>query len=366
MTEVRRPSLLIQEHEDGLVPSFDQDQHAENGASSLQVERISDQSTPEVPYQILNSPELRIKYLRLTDDLVQSMIQQETEVAVFLDKSARPVAWLMHALWDQLAPPAKPDGTSYKEPEIKFVNIDREQWEETVGRSEVGTIDVNAIPANSINTLRKVFAETDQHPTEEDSYTGPTMLTDKKVMIIDEVSVSGDTLWMAHGIFKRAFPDAKAIVPKYWMSGQVRQDAKSGVRINTELPVWYSDREVTGRLVANRDVTKSRRSPSSRQRLGGLWLSTNFRERDYKGLQLRAETGQMARDLRDHKMIYVPATSWGSNGIETIEARIARLNGISQSEYVQLRRETGSDIAALQTHYLAQLASRASIESEQN
>src|SRR4051812_9696807 len=97
-------------------------------------------------YRILDTPELRVKYLHLTDEMINKIAQQGTEAAVFLDKSARPVAWLMHNLWDQLAP-RNDDGTIPPEPEIKFMNIDREQWGAVLGRSESGVIDISRVPA---------------------------------------------------------------------------------------------------------------------------------------------------------------------------------------------------------------------------
>src|SRR3954469_6875014 len=87
-------------------------------------------------YNILNSPEIRIKYLTLTDELIRRMSEQRTDVAIFLDKSARPVEWLVRELWDELAPTDPDTGKTVPKPEMKFLNIDREQWGPFVGRSE--------------------------------------------------------------------------------------------------------------------------------------------------------------------------------------------------------------------------------------
>jgi len=280
-------------------------------------------------YHILLTPELRAEYIHFTDSLIQEMAAQQTDVAIFLDKSARPVAWMVSELWDQLGPKL-PDGSAPSLPEIKFLNIDREQWGAILGRSEDQGISIELLPQDRVDELRAVFKPLLPIDTDE------TMLTGKRVMIVDEIRVSGDTLEMAHKILARAFPDAEDIQSHYWMDGEVKTDTKSGARYNTKLPVWYSDRIVTGRLVGNRDTTKSSQSMSQRQRIGRYWLSTAFRESDEKGLELKREIKLLAEELRNHKLPYIPSSSWDKE-TESVEDRIERINGISVDEYVNLR-----------------------------
>ena len=74
--------------------------------------------------------------MRLTDSLIADICQIAAEASVpvrllFLDKSGRPVAWLVRALWPLLA---RHHGTGYGQgvvprlPSCHFANIDREQW----------------------------------------------------------------------------------------------------------------------------------------------------------------------------------------------------------------------------------------------
>lgn len=264
------------------------------------------------------------------------MVEQGTEVAIFLDKSARPVGWMVNELWDQLAPATGPDGEPTKKPQIKFLNIDREQWGAITGRSEDkgGLISAEKIPSERIDELRELY----QPIVGQSKHGEVSLLTDKKVLIIDEVRQSGDTLRMAEAVLKRAFPDAAEIKGTYWMQSTSTRDPRSGATIGGEVPVWYSDREVTGRLVANRDVTKSRNSNSRAQRLGQWWLSTTFRSGpDLKGRQLRKEARWLAEDLREHELPYMPSTSW-SDSYDAIEDRIERLNGMTFEDYLALRR----------------------------
>lgn len=281
-------------------------------------------------YQILDAPELRAEYITLTDKLIQELIAKETDIAIYLDKSARPVAWMVNELWDRLAP-RDAEGNVPKKPQTKFLNIDREQWGAIVGRSEdIGGIDVGRLPSKRLQELQATYAPIKGHSKPGDV----SLLTNKNVMVIDEVSVSGDTLNISRAILKEAFPDAAKIEAEYWMSGYVKTEPRTGVRKNTKLPVWYSDTRVTGRLVGNRDTSKSAQSNSKRQRDGMYWLSTPFRGfRDVDGLQLKAEVKALVADLETHRMLYRPASGWGD---EELETRMQRINGISVDEYVHL------------------------------
>lgn len=304
-------------------------------------ESLADTLEAERQYRILDSPEMRVNYLRLTDELIAKMVSQETDVAVFLDKSARPVAWLTKELWPILAPINPKTGEQFKLPDIKFLNIDREQWGAILGRSEVkeGGINVESLPDERLEELRQVFAPVAGISNEGEQ----SLLTNKKVMVIDEVKMSGDTLEMSEKILQKAFPDATEIEGAYWMLGTIKREAESGVRVGQEVPVWYSDTVVTGRLVGNRDTRKSMASNSSRQRTGRYWLSAPFRSPDMEGRQLRKETEWLAQDLQEHNVIYMPSLAWDSTSVEPVDRRIERINGISVEQFIELRKATNYD-----------------------
>jgi len=291
-------------------------------------------SHKENEYHILYSSEIRAKYLTLTDELIRRMAEQKTDVAIFLDKSARPAGWLVNEFWDDLAPKDPNTGETPKKPYIKYLNIDREQWGPFIGRSEdrTGGINVNRIPSQSIQDLRDVMARIPGvTPSDEE-----TLLTNKRVMVVDEVRSSGDTLRMAESILKRAFPDAVEVDGVYWMLKPAERDERSGALISGEVPVWYSDRTNEGRLIANRDATKSRAAGTRVQAAGALWLSTLFRGgHDEKGRQLKQEVKHLAEDLRNHKLPYMPTPEYP---IDIQAQRISSLNGISMEEYAKLRQ----------------------------
>jgi len=293
----------------------------------------------DIDYEILNSPELRAEYITYTDGLISKIVQAKADVVIYLDKSARPVAWLVNELWDTMAPIDPQTNMIMKKPETKFLNIDREQWQGVVGRSEneTGGINVNAIPESNIDELRQVFATVPGKSRPEDS----SMLSNKNVLVVDEVRSSGDTLKMSEGIIKRAFPDAARVDGEYWMLKPAHRDASSGMMISGEVPIWYSDETNKGRLVANRDTTKSNASNSSRQRIGGQWLSTRFRNGpDEAGRQLKREVKRLALDLKQHDIPYIHSPMWDSR-LEPLPQRIARLNGLEVSEYAKLKQAAG-------------------------
>lgn len=287
-------------------------------------------------YEILNSAQLRAEYVQLTDALIGEMVRQDTDTAIFLDKSARPVAWMVDELWDILAPHDEDGKSLMQRPTFKFLNIDREQWGAVIGRSEdkEGGVDLSRMPIDRLKELKELFAPVIGHSNEDDK----SLLSDKRVLVIDEVRVSGDTGLMAEKILLKAFPDAEEIKKAYWMGGKVKAQGRSGVRINTKLPVWYSDRESVGRLVGDRDTSKSMRSNSSRQQIGRYWLSSPFREPDQKGLKLKKEIKWLAQDIKDHNLLYMPAPSWPAQS-ESIPTRIKRIDGFELDQYIEIKNE---------------------------
>lgn len=291
-----------------------------------ELEKTAPEIEQETVYRILKDPQIRENYLWYTDDLIARTQKDSIDTIVFLDKSARPVAWFFNAFYDTLVQENE-DGTKPKKPNIKFTNIDREQWGPLIGRSEDEEgIVYDRLPQKSIENLQNVFA-----PVSNDQ----SLSSGKNVLIVDEFRASGDTLDMASEIFARAFPGTK-IFSSYWVPSTKAIDIRSGQSIAKGAPVWYSDTKNTGRGIAGRDFTKSRMSPSKRQRIGYEWLSTRFRNEDQltnetnqwivdqEGLKLREEIYQMVKDLHKRKILYRPSSIWST---QIQEERVLRYNG---------------------------------------
>lgn len=253
--------------------------------------------------------QLRSEYIHRTDEIIHQMTdgvyvtdpatgettKQRPDYVVWLDKSARPVAWLTKELWPKLAP-APGESKVPKMPEFRFVNIDREQWVNTVDPQGSGLMDINLVDQSIIRSLRSVFVSPKHKKdglTPEIDRT-PAELDNKTVLIIDEVMASGRTLQIASDFFKRAFPTSRVAV-SHWMGGQAQREGAMG---NADLPIWYVEDSDKGRLVGNRDERTSQKSSSLTQRLGSWFLSTRFPEMDPASLRLRAELKQLAHDER--------------------------------------------------------------------
>jgi hypothetical protein len=309
----------------------------------------------DMDYQILLTPAMRAEYISYTDRLIHEMAEQQTDVAIFLDKSARPVAWMVMELWDQLQPHL-PNGGRMPRPQIKFLNIDKDQRGDTIGTLETGGVYADRIPKEELDSLKNIFKPIKYRPGAAPGEYVPieyndddeSMLTDKKVLIIDEVKVTGTTLEMAEKWVKMVYPDAKEIIGRHWMDGKIRKDPKTGVSLNLALPIWYQKIE-EGRLVANRDAGVSADSYSQKQREGGIWLSRargaqsrsgryEPQKPDKRGLQLRADIKLMSEDLRRGDLPYIPSPQWDDD-TESIDSRLERIMGVSVEEYVQLREE---------------------------
>lgn len=281
----------------------------------------------ERDYNLLESPELRTQYVALTERLIAGAVYGSIEELVFLDKSARPVAWLVRELWPLLG--IDDNGDHVPMPNMRFVNIDREQWGPIVGRSEdrEGGIDVSKIHPSVINDLRTIFRD---HTS---ATQGKTCFDQKNVMIVDEVKASGDTLSIARGIFSLAFPEAQLVDSAYWMTPLI-ETQPGGARVNMDLPIWYQEINPHGRGVADRNEKLSEISNTRTQRIGRMWLSARFPYQDGLGLQLRREMHQLGDEVREGIIPVIPS---GLRSIVATEKIINDVNNLSLAEYKMIR-----------------------------
>lgn len=284
----------------------------------------------EYSYQQLDDVEVRTKYVRHTEKLIANLIADEDDYVVFLDKSARPVAWLMKSLWPMLG--VDDDGNPARMPEIRFANIDREQWSIIMGRStdKEGGAGISGVPQSTIDDLSDTFS--DHNPP---SHNVPD-INHARIRIVDEVMASGDTIRMATGLFQRAFPEAE-VHDIYWMTPETKVQKRDGARYNAELPVWYKDNDMRGRLVADRNIRVSEKSPSTAQRQGAVFLSTRFSNVDQAGVALKHEMEQLAHEVSDGK---IPVTPSSLRSFEAQEYILNHVDKLSIQEYAALKKET--------------------------
>lgn len=226
---------------------------------------------------------------------------------IYLDKSARPVSWLVNVFWD--------DFTNKPRPKHSYLAIDRMEWfartETPVDQSgyiigqnrdaaRVATFEdlrKNNISDEDIARVRALFIPGGIE--EEDVETimnTPTGLEGKNITIVDEVSRSGATLKIAQYLVSRAIPEAASVNGyTFWTPGyQISHDgSESQMR---SVPVWYDAESRKGRGIG--DVNESffaKRyeeypNPKTRaQKYGALVLG------EY--LDLSKEAGNSSREL---------------------------------------------------------------------
>lgn len=253
---------------------------------------------------------MRARYAKLTDRLITMLDGTADEWrpshVVYLDKSGRPVAWLVKALWPLFA---REPGIRFESavtphlPRIHFANIDREHWWDVTGATETGRIDIGQLPGDVISQLRTVFL-TRQALGSESAFDVPSWLDAKRVLIVDEVRVSGDTLRIAEALVRSAFPTAE-VRSTHWMTPSIVRD-KSGQQRNADVPIWYRSDTWEGRLIGNR-LDSANPSSTWRNREGCLFLSTRPRERDELGVQLKMEVSLMAEDIAAGRLLAAPS-----------------------------------------------------------
>jgi hypothetical protein len=223
-----------------------------------------------------SSEQLRTRYLRYTGELIKKIVDEDIDTVVYLDKSARPVQWLVSAMWDHYMPD-KP------RPNERFVNIDRDDWRPALGSPTYGDYRPEELDISAKQELRDIFADPDNPDR--------TQFDGKRILIVDEVQVSGDTLRIAEDIFKQAFPTAE-VTGAWWMIPAIPQDDGS-----VDVPVWYRQDTSQGRGIDNKDREKSLASPSRAQQVGATFLSTRPDQPDSMAQRLRAEIRQLRKDV---------------------------------------------------------------------
>lgn len=217
---------------------------------------------------------------------------EPSDCVVFLDKSARPISYLVSEFWDLLA---KPD---VGKPEFSHVNIDKEIWLQMmhvpmnrIQKPKPEDFDFSKIDSDlledRVRQLRAVYVTPqciDQ--VNEDDLSNiwdlKTTLDGRNVAILDEVESSGYTLKTALELYKRSFPNTK-FSTLYWTSPRKIQwfVEESDGNVSKEfaaswVPFWYDSETSSGRGIGEIDPVFSEQSSDIRQRLGKFILSTPY------------------------------------------------------------------------------------------
>lgn len=185
--------------------------------------------------------ELLERYIGLLVPLAELMIGKEGEPGfdsvIFLDKSARPLRWMLSRFWPHIAPQHRNEEgelVTATKPNMLFVNVDRLAWRKDHTK-EFDDGGVRDITKEDIHGLRSIFTKDENHN-----------LDDQRLLIVDEQSETGDTLRIAKDLFEKAFPTSE-IQTTAWINHPYSVNA-SGVRESSvkEIPMWYPPKDATG------------------------------------------------------------------------------------------------------------------------
>jgi hypothetical protein len=193
---------------------------------------------------------------------------------------------MVREMWDIFAPDkARPD--------TKFANVDAHYWlHDSEARPETHEAHAMVIPQSVIQELQNAFKNEFYQKDEN----GNVLLNDsnqpigKKVLIVDEISVTGSTLVLAKKMFEAAFPEVEFETKPWLQSTNVE---RGGRLIPVELPVWYHEKDVSGRFVG--DIKE-----------GSQIFSAPLEGTDPLSQALRADIKQMAIDIRSGKQAIRP------------------------------------------------------------
>jgi hypothetical protein len=257
------------------------------------------------------------------------------DIVVWLDKSARPVSWLTHKLWQQLATPNE-SGEIPNRPKSMFLNIDRQPWVSKVGvdwrkndakykvnfdvndlshdeqkaKDELARIRLLFVQDSRIEKGKKITLS--EENWREEAWKMPLKHScnnqkPRHVIVIDEVKYSGDTLDIAQRLLAAALPGIP-VSGMHWYK-PIKEEWN---------PAWYSKQDEKGRGVGNIGngwyQGKGRERTNFKHRLAASVLSpplvdrdTGERISDQKSIQLRKDIATLAIDLSSNNILYKPS-----------------------------------------------------------
>ncbi len=284
----------------------------------------------------------------------QQRFDEPIDRAIYLDKSARPVARLVRKLHPQLA--SQPDR---RVPPASFLNIDKEDYLSAMGfdARELQNIDPHLVSLDKLDPeyrkqitaeIRAMYIDS-QHLAALDEtnlqavWDMPTILDGQHVAVIDEVKSSGNSLLIADMLIREALPEAK-IEPMYWSVPGLNRwtvtddDGQSHAEFAAaRVPVWYDNSRVDGRLgIADRNIQTAERSRSKRVRLGKHVLSTMMKGgMDPTSRQVAHDISLLADRLDQKQVRYIPSPDYDDT---TYQQKIEAYWGMSFADWLAKRR----------------------------
>jgi hypothetical protein len=167
------------------------------------------------------------------------------DTVIYLDKSARPVSWLVRKFWQNLS-----NGENVQ-PTIHFLNInhkDKALEEAEVSGSSIAEdkiFDFRRLNKDKILAIRALFHQGELSESNWRSEVAKkSVFNGKNILIVDEVECSGKSLECAQRLLKLAFPEVTDISGVYFWDSCFSQE-EYGRQMNS-VPAWYKKRSTFG------------------------------------------------------------------------------------------------------------------------
>ncbi len=285
--------------------------------------------------RLVPTNKLERDYSRYTDELIGNItgtLEESSgsqDLVIYLDKSARPVEALVRELWPDLA---RKLGTKFEDnivperPQTMFLNIDRNQWSALIDPESVGAANVDKLPKEVIDSLAQLLQLADKEKAD-------SPFEGKRILIVDEVGVTGATLRIAEAFIRKAAPNAE-VSTHHWMQPGIYGDHQG--KRNLDIPIWYRQDTAQGRFVGNRDVYISSQSHSKAQKIGKWLLSTPLRGEDKLSDNLRHDIKLLAKKLRSGEIFFTPSAK---RDTDDFLERAQVMNNMTQEEFLDKKRE---------------------------
>ncbi|MBR2836739.1 hypothetical protein IKE79_00080 [Candidatus Saccharibacteria bacterium] len=286
-----------------------------------------------------------------TDNILRKEQFLPADHVIYLDKSARPVSWLVDKFWDDFTDKPQP-------PEKSYLAIDRAPWFRSVGidvdddgrRRDNGELATfkdfldraeSSIPQETLARIRALYIPGGIKTEDpEKIFETPTILDGKVVTIVDEVERTGSTIQIAKWLLRHAIPEIKEVQTYGFWKTVDRHNKTGDDKRLASTPVWYKRKDASGRGVGEIDpmyyeqlYAEQPTDINRARKFGALALGTPFNAESetrvssrYKSssLELLHEIDAMRREYDAGHILLMPNPDYNPDRYETY----ARQNGL--------------------------------------
>ena len=288
---------------------------------------------------------------------------------IYLDKSARPVSWLVNTFWS--------DFSDQKRPAHSYLNIDRQPWlrrsgatinpdgylkspDGTTRRQSFRDFNTENIPPSDFARIRSLYIPGGIASEDVDAILQtPSSLDGKNILIIDEIKDSGSTLNIAQWLIEQSFPTANSVRGAYFWPSRHKVGPESAAQM-LSIPVWYDRLSSLGRGVDDVNPKhyearheKWQNNKTRAQNFGSIVLSASknlAEEPEQPSRELMREIKLMRQDLLAGKILFRPPKNYefkrSADLIEAQGIRLAPENDPGPDTYLNIIKSIDSRPAA--------------------